>query len=173
VFLSDAANPFLAARLLLRGVDLTCVFLRGAPAHVRECPVQVCKVRLLDLLNQLLSDGRRERDEATYGHLSRQGFLMKFKDILKTKQLSLTIFVVLDTLKISTPTSGLAIRVGIVGELPDLVWMLASYPIRICCCLYTCRAYISSSIEPAPSNRNTSTSRDCPIRKARSIACRS
>ena len=85
---------------------------------------------------------------------------MKLKDILKPKQLSLTFFVVLDSLEVPTHTPRSVMGNGIEGRVPDLVWILASYPIRICCCLYTCRAYISSSMEPAPSNRNTSTSRD-------------
>ena len=38
----------------------------------------------------------------TYGHLSGEGLLMKLKDILKPKQLSLTFFVVLDSFEIPT-----------------------------------------------------------------------
>ena len=111
--------------------------------------------------------------EVTYGHLSGEGILMEFKDILKAEQLSLTFFIVLDSLEVPMRTPRSATEDEIESEAPDLVWTLASYPMRICCCLYTCRAYINSSMEPAPSSRNTSTSRDWPIRKARSIACRS
>jgi len=55
-FFGGMADPFLTTRLLLRSVDFVHVFLRGASAHVRECPVKVSKMRFFDLLNELLSD---------------------------------------------------------------------------------------------------------------------
>lgn len=42
----------------------------------------------------------------TYGHLRSQGVLVKLEDILETKQLSLALFIVLDTRKIPSLHGG-------------------------------------------------------------------
>ena len=122
----EIANPFLTTRLLFCGMDFAYVFLRGAPAHVRECPVKICKLCFLNLSDQMFSDEGWVRINATYGHLSGESVLMKLKDILKAEQLSLSFFVVLDTLEIPARAARLAMRVGIEGGDTDLVWILAS-----------------------------------------------
>jgi hypothetical protein len=55
--------------------------------------------------------------EVTHGHLRGKGIFMELKDILKTKQLSLSFFVVLDALEISKPKTSSATWAGEKAEI--------------------------------------------------------
>ena len=66
----------------------------------------------LDLLNHRLSDGRWGVAQVTYSHLGGNSVFMKLEDILKTKQLPLTFFVVLDALEIPKSATNLVTVVG-------------------------------------------------------------